>query len=241
MTYTPKQGDAVTVRQWAQPRPERGPVRRLFNEDSGTVRRVSADASHLRLAGSDEWIALGTHVQPEAEPMARYLVTVVDLQPPALAGRHVRIRRYQVPSAGVPGAARQLDCDVEGTVARVTYPHSGGLVELDPASAVVHYLNKGHDQAEPFGSAWRVGLGWVFLGPDADGGSWCLETEVEVDPAPEPASSTPLADALAEADKAQAAYVAARYHGTDEYLDVLERLAEAVRVHLLKHPERGAS
>lgn len=47
----------------------------------------------------------------------------------------------------------------------------------------------------------------------------------------EPAPSTPVADALQRVDQARAEYIAAGYHGTDEYLDELEKLADAVRSH----------
>jgi hypothetical protein len=38
-----------------------------------------------------------------------------------------------------------------------------------------------------------------------------------------------ITEALAAADAARADYIAAGYHGTDEYLDVLEKLTETVR------------
>jgi hypothetical protein len=57
-----------------------------------------------------------------------------------------------------------------------------------------------------------------------------------------PLSTTPLADALAAVDRVQAAgahmTVGTAYALTAE-LPVLRKLAEAVRAHLLAHPERG--
>ena len=87
---------------------------------------------------------------------------------------------------------RILDCDVEGTVRAAGRPRRAD--RAGPGHARVHYVSDGHDQAQPFGKSWRIGLGYVFLGQDPEhGGSWTLVTEVEVDPEPEPR----LAEAIA--------------------------------------------
>ena len=234
MTYRPKPGDKVTIRSWTTASPRPGATRRLHSEQDGTVTYFRPGL--IKLEGMLNEAALGAYEREGAEPFERYMITEVDLQPSGLAGRRVRIRCHVQPSLTPGDCARELDLDLEGTVTRVLA--DGRTVELDPDSAQVHYAHDGHHQAAPLGLAWRKSLDYVFLGGSArDGTCQYLVTEVEVDP--EPASSTPLADALAVVDRAQAEVAHNWSRSADEAeLGALRELAEAVRTHLLAHPER---
>lgn len=177
-SYHPKAGEAVTVRLWHVASTGPDAVRRLLAEHDGTV--LEADGPRFQLQGSERVFIVGTEESSKpAEPWERYTVTEVSPQPRELIGRRVRIRRYVV--SGIP-QARELDADVEGTVTGLYGPR---VLELDPASAVVRYASEGHDVAEPFGAAWRIGLDYVHLGGSVkDGSTAYLITEVEPDPEP---------------------------------------------------------
>ena len=96
-------------------------------------------------------------------------------------GQRVRIRRYIQPSLTPGDIARELSSDVTATATKV-WPQ-GNVIDLDPATAVVHYVNNEGRRDDPFGLAWRVGLDFVFLGgKPQDGTCMYLVTEVEVLP-----------------------------------------------------------
>jgi hypothetical protein len=98
------------------------------------------------------------------------------------AGLRVRIRRYIQPSLTPGDIARQMNSDVEATIASVGA--RGRTIDVDPASALVHYVADGKDREAPYGTMWRVGLGYVFLGgKPQEGTCMYLVTEVEVLPA----------------------------------------------------------
>jgi hypothetical protein len=97
-------------------------------------------------------------------------------------GQRVRIRRYIQPSLTPGDIARQMNSDVEGTVSAVGA--RGRTIDMDPASAVVHYVADGKDREAPYGTMWRVGLGYVFLGGKPQEGT-CMYLVTEVEALPE--------------------------------------------------------
>lgn len=93
-------------------------------------------------------------------------------------GHRVRVRRYEVPCPELRDRPyRKLVIEATGTVLRIEGSADNGVMHLDPGSISVQV-----DQIMPDGPREdhaRVGLGYVFLGQDADHGvSWTLETEV---------------------------------------------------------------